>query len=92
MTSLIGPLQRYFSFHFRGLSLCGLGADGVDLLQRYLDRTGDIQSVCWIAVRCIKPEMAVGTEEQGRKDCFKLFETQKSLRLYDYFLAITYLF
>ncbi len=30
-------------------------ADSVSLLQHYLDHTGDVQSVCWLAVHCLRP-------------------------------------
>ena len=43
--------------------LCGMGPDGVELLQSYLDKTGDIQSVCWLIVRCLEPALAVKSVE-----------------------------
>merc|ERR1719499_2101075 len=47
----------------RGLVLCGMGTDGVELSQSYLDHTGDIQSVCWLVVRCLEPSLAVKSVE-----------------------------
>ena len=40
-----------------------MGTDGVELLQSYLDHTGDIQSVCWLVVRCLEPSLAVKSVE-----------------------------
>ena len=55
-----------------------MGNDGVELLQCYLDHTGDIQSVCWLVVRCLEPALAV-----------KSFEAEESVasRIQQWFVA-----
>lgn len=40
-----------------GVVLCGLGADGLTLLQRWLEHTGDVQSAALLAARCCPPEL-----------------------------------
>ncbi|CAH4028135.1 GATOR complex protein MIOS [Pieris brassicae] len=40
-----------------GVVLCGLGTDGLTLLQRWLERTGDVQSAALLAARCCPPDL-----------------------------------
>ena len=41
-----------------GLVISGGDDDGVQLLQRYVDRTGDVQSVSWLSVRMMSVEQS----------------------------------
>jgi len=40
------------------LVLSGGGAEGVELIQRFVDRTGDVQTASWMTVRVLTPELA----------------------------------
>jgi len=41
-----------------GLLLCGGEKESVDLLQRFVDKTGDVQTATWLVVRCLSPELS----------------------------------
>jgi len=41
-----------------GLVLCGGDSEGVQLIQRFVDRTGDVQTASWMAVRVLAAELA----------------------------------
>ena len=41
-----------------GLVLSGVEDESLELLQRYLDVSGDVQTAAWLAVRGLRPELA----------------------------------
>jgi len=40
------------------LVLSGGDSEGVELVQKFVDRTGDVQTACWLAVRVLTPDLA----------------------------------
>ncbi|TRY68432.1 hypothetical protein TCAL_01366 [Tigriopus californicus] len=55
----------------KGLLLCGMTRDTLDLLQRYLDSTGDIQSVSWLSVRGLPPYVGLEDQVQNWFQCYR---------------------
>ncbi|XP_033639777.1 GATOR complex protein MIOS-A-like [Asterias rubens] len=43
--------------NLEGMLLAGLTKDGVELLQSYVDRTADVQTTSWVAVRTLPSEL-----------------------------------
>lgn len=54
-----------------GVVLSGGDSDGVQLLQRYVDRTGDVQTVSWMAVRVLSLDLAKCDQVQGWVDSYR---------------------
>ena len=46
------------SGNLEGLLLTGLSRDGIDLLQRYVDRTGDVQTASLVAIQAFPGEIS----------------------------------
>jgi hypothetical protein len=57
-------LQLYILGYLAGLFLCGMTSsqECVELLQQYLDITGDVQTVTWLAVKALPGDVALTNE------------------------------
>ena len=57
-------LQLYILGYLAGLFLCGMtgSQECVELLQQYLDITGDVQTVTWLAVKALPGDVALTNE------------------------------
>ena len=44
--------------------------EALELLQRYLDLTGDVQTVSWLSVRCMRPDLAKLPKPQEWFSCY----------------------
>ena len=53
-----------------GLPFCGMEPEALELLQRYLDLSGDVQTVGWLAARCMRPALA---KEPGPQEWFTCY-------------------
>jgi len=61
------------------LVLSGGGSEGVELIQRYVDRTGDVQTASWMTVRVLTPELAKTDQVTAWVDSYRTILDQWSM-------------
>ena len=55
-----------------GFYICGGSSqESIELLQKYIDKTGDLQTACWLAIKALTPELAKGEQVRFWIDCYK---------------------
>lgn len=69
-----------------GLLLCGNEKEAVQLLQQYVDRTGDVQSASWLSLHCLSADTARSEQVaawvesyRGLLDQWRLFPVRAEL-------------
>ncbi len=63
-------LFKIFLISQVGLILSGMEDESLHLLQKYIDLSGDVQTVAWLSVRCMGTDLAKSPQPQDWFHCY----------------------